>query len=48
MKCPKCNKQMELVERYNSMLGESRMLFYCHECDKALHKPIEYFNWEEQ
>lgn len=44
MKCPKCKKLMHLVERYSSMVGESRLLFYCNYCDKAINTPIDYID----
>ena len=46
MKCPKCKKMMQLVELYTSIMGESRLLFYCNNCDKALNTPVNFIQSE--
>lgn len=34
---------MQLLERYTSIMGESRLFFYCNSCDRGMNTGIEYF-----
>ena len=47
MRCPICKSDVILVERYTSIAGESRLLFFCNNCDKCISKPCEYYYLNE-